>query len=428
MTNRTQNIGFLVPLGQSARETEKQHFISSVLYLPGSVAWYHVHERLSELFPGKAIVETGDRDFDLMTYIRDGQCTVTSRAIPHAEWPVFWDNGANEVRRFADNAWLDIAWQSEILEVLALRHGDDRRNFILADRRDVAMRFFRDVCRWGTEVTHEVMVFERGSWSKNEDLFKAIQSATFDNLVLPPGFKEEIIADATRFFAARATYDEYGIPWKRGLLFAGPPGNGKTHAVKALVNHLGKPCLYVKSFRQHGNPDEYAMHSVFAQARLSAPCVLVLEDLDALITANNRSFFLNEMDGFAANAGILTVATSNHPEQLDPAIAQRPSRFDRTYQFTLPALPERLAFVARWNATIKPEMRLSRTAAELMAEETEGFSFAYLKELLISAMVRWIDAGEAMDEVMLAQIVVLREQMGTGRDRDKTDKGGKRGR
>jgi hypothetical protein len=84
-----------------------------------------------------------------------------------------------------------------------------------------------------------------------------------------------------------------------------------------------------------------------------------------------------------------------------------------------------MAFVARWNATIKPQMRLSRAAAELMAEETEGFSFAYLKELLISAMVRWIDAGDAMDEVMLAQIVVLREQMGTSKDRDK---GGKRGR
>ncbi len=95
--------------------------------------------------------------------------------------------------------------------------------------------------------------------------------------------------------------ERFGVPWKRGLLFAGPPGNGKTHTVKALANVLGQPILYVRSFRRAAGPDEYSMQAVFERARAAVPCVLVLEDLDALVTRENRSFFLNEMDGFAVN-------------------------------------------------------------------------------------------------------------------------------
>lgn len=53
--------------------------------------------------------------------------------------------------------------------------------------------------------------------------------------------------------------------------------------------------------------------------------LLILEDLDSLLTDQNRSFFLNELDGFAANEGIVTIASTNHPERLDPAISNRPS-------------------------------------------------------------------------------------------------------
>ena len=65
---------------------------------------------------------------------------------------------------------------------------------------------------------------------------------------------------------------------------------------------------------------EGAITAVFQKARRHAPCVLIFEDLDSLVTKHKRSFFLNEMDGFAGNDGILALATTNHPEKLDPAI------------------------------------------------------------------------------------------------------------
>lgn len=71
------------------------------------------------------------------------------------------------------------------------------------------------------------------------------------------------------------------------------------------------------------------MLAVFNKARQMSPCVLILEDLDALINDQNRSFFLNELDGLQGNDGLLVIGTTNHFDRLDPGLSTRPSRFDR---------------------------------------------------------------------------------------------------
>jgi SpoVK/Ycf46/Vps4 family AAA+-type ATPase len=257
------------------------------------------------------------------------------------------------------------------------------------------------------------LVFEEGYWAKNQELFQAIKGATFNNLVLRGTLKQDIQDDLANFFASRHTYEAYGVPWKRGILLIGSPGNGKTHTVKALINKMQKPCLYVKSFKSQCDTENENIRKAFKQARQSAPCILVLEDLDSLINDQNRSFFLNELDGFAANAGIVTLATTNYPERLDSAIMERPSRFDRKYHFELPALTERVGYVTVWNNTLKDAMRLSDTAMTQIAELTDGFSFAYLKELTVSSMMRWMGAMEpgTMEKIMIEQVAGLREQM-----------------
>lgn len=60
-----------------------------------------------------------------------------------------------------------------------------------------------------------------------------------------------------------------------------------------------------------------------------APCLLIFEDLDSMIDDDNRSYFLNEVDGMDTNDGLLMIATTNHFDKLDPGLSNRPSRFDR---------------------------------------------------------------------------------------------------
>ncbi len=391
-------------------------FISSMLALPSNALAYTVSERLSSLFPERAILEGPQDYFDIEKYAAAGLCQVELKSGVHHQISTTWDPELS-LSRNAQNAWYEITWNGKSLDALILTWNvgfhDQCYVWLMADDEVTAEMFFSQVSSWNAEIRDEVLVFDGGCWSKSESLFHAIRSATFENLILAGKLKAEIRDDLCRFFATRESYEKYGIPWKRGVLFIGPPGNGKTHAVKSLINSLGKPCLYVKSFdAQHGTEHD-CIREVFKKARKSAPCILVLEDLDSLINSENRSFFLNELDGFAANTGVVALATTNHPERLDPAILDRPSRFDRKYHFDLPAATERLAYVKLWSVSLETALRPSEAGWSAVVANTEGFSFAYLKELFLSAMMRWIGSqGDlSMDAILIEQSNSLRQQM-----------------
>jgi hypothetical protein len=330
--------------------------------------------------------------------IHHGGATFPTHPSRQSEEPV---KPEQETRDRAKNAWLEVQWQGAILDVLCLNRAS---YWILADTQEIARAFFVAVCKWHTELHGEVLVFN-GGWYKDEYLFQDIKGATFDNLILRGNLKQEIRDDLVQFFASRALYEEYGIPWKRGILFIGPPGNGKTHTVKALINSMEQPCLYIKSL--HG------IQQVFDRARRTSPCILVIEDLDLQLHPQLRSAFLNELDGFAANIGIVTLATTNHPERLDPGILDRPSRFDRKYHFELPDAPERSSYLALWNASLKPALQVSPEGISKISELTADFSFAYLKELFLSSMMQWIatPGQSTMEQVMISKVATLREQM-----------------
>ena len=393
-------------------------FVYDALTEPVNALLYQVTRQLTDTYPERVVFPTTSSDFDLEAYAEAGLCTLQ---VAPGSLPLFtysWWQPADGVQRESHQVHWELIWEGQSFEVVQLAwEGADGCSvtcrWLLASSQELAEHFFAVVLEWNREVRGEVLVFSGGYWSKSEELYKAIQSATFDNLVLPGELKQELQHDLQQFFDSRALYQRYGIPWKRGILLVGPPGNGKTHTIKALLNWLQQPCLYVKSFKARHYSDMDGMKSVFDRARQTTPCVLVLEDLDSLITDQNRSFFLNELDGFASNTGIVLVATTNHPENLDSAIVDRPSRFDRKYHFPLPAPTERTAYLAAWNQTLDPDLRLSEAGQQEVVALTEGFSFAYLKELFLSSLMRWINAPQAggMDAVMVGQCQVLREQM-----------------
>jgi AAA+ superfamily predicted ATPase len=411
------------------------------LSLSNNAISYHVSQALAGIYPKKAILEGQDSSFDIEKYAKANLCTIQALVKSDVNYPSIgfsdsfsemsvtndisvhnqitnnWDGMVNEIYKYTENAILEVTWQGHKLDILLMSWLEGtckiRYYWVLADNQEVTENFFANVCKWNSEIRDEVLVFEDGYWNKNPELFKSIQGAIFDNLILHGSLKKDIQEDLINFFASRETYTSYNVPWKRGILFIGSPGNGKTHTVKALINQIQKPCLYVKSFQSEYDTDSENIRKVFKQARQSAPCILVLEDIDSLLTDENRSFFLNELDGFASNEGIVTIATTNHPERLDTAISDRPSRFDRKYHFQLPDITERKAYIALWNSKLKSDMHIPETGINKVVTLTDGFSFAYLKELFLSSMIRWIGGTEngEMEKIMISQVAVLREQM-----------------
>ena len=394
-----------------------ENFIRDALYKPNDYIAYHVARELKELHPGKTIVEGREWFFDLEGFVRAEKCSVIEQKCVFNHVKTEWEGTGKKLKHNIQNSWLNVLWKGQLLDVVLITWAEDcyrrRHQWIVAEEKEFAEEFFKAVCEWGYEVRGEILVFHDGYFQKDKQLFDSIKSATFDNLVLPGSLKQQIQSDFQQFLESREVFERYKIPWKRGAIFIGPPGNGKTHTLKALVNQLGKPCLYVRSFKSNDDTEQENIGEVFKRSRMTTPSVVVLEDLDSMIDNKNRSFFLNELDGFRANTGVIVLATTNHPQRLDPSILDRPSRFDRKYHFALPAEPERLAYIAKWNEDLQPELRVSRSAAERVVCETEGFSFAYLKELFVAAMVEWMSSGGngSMDDVIIAQTELLRGQM-----------------
>lgn len=163
------------------------------------------------------------------------------------------------------------------------------------------------------------------------------------SVVLQPGEKEHLLEDVAKFRKTKPRYEQLGVPYHRGYLFYGPPGTGKTSLASALAAHFGLS-IYIVNLTDFN--DRSLMRAV---NQVPANSVLLFEDIDCMRGSQSRntksgtasgtkenepavlgvtlSGLLNVLDGFHAPNGVLFVMTTNHVEQLDPALL-RPGRID----------------------------------------------------------------------------------------------------
>lgn len=242
------------------------------LVQPRDAMFAHLSRSLGEAYPGYTILESEDYSFDVGTYAHEGKCSWVPKPNVHQQWDIHWDGYHEQIEGQIFNVWHEIQWEGHRLEVASIgqhqNHCRTIRHYLIAKDLQVARAFFEAVCQFCSEVRGEILVFSEGHWSKSADLYNSIKGTSLDTLILAESLKETILEDFTQFFEIRETYTKYGIPWKRGVLLLGPPGNGKTHAIKGLTNALGKPCLYVRSFSAEYGSDHQCISRAFAKARI----------------------------------------------------------------------------------------------------------------------------------------------------------------
>lgn len=228
-----------------------------------------------------------------------------------------------------------------------------------------------------------------------------------DALFLPPAIRTRIDTEVVRFFSpeAAAMYASLGVPYRRGVLLHGPPGNGKTSMIRLIGSRL--PSVPGILLRPSANFDADQLAGVFRRWTEEAPCILVVEDLDWLLERVDVSSFLNLIDGVdsSATGGLLLVATTNHPERLDPAVNNRPGRFDVVVEVPGPDESLRLAFLRR-HLDGCDEALLRELAAD-----GDGLAFAHLHEVIRLAGLIAINAGRTTrtDDDVRAAFRTVRE-------------------
>jgi cell division protease FtsH len=235
--------------------------------------------------------------------------------------------------------------------------------------------------------------------------------------------KEEL-AEVIDFLRHPARYEELGARIPRGIILSGPPGTGKTLLAKAVAGEAGVAFFsaagsdFVEIFAGVGAS---RVRDLFAKARRAAPCVIFIDEIDAVARRRGQSAgggveereqtlnqLLVEMDGFATDGGIIVMAATNRIDILDPAIL-RPGRFDRQILVDPPDRQGREAIlqVHARRKPLAPDADLGRVAAL-----TVGFTGADLANLLNEAAL--LTARHRQPQIGMSQLLQAYERVATG--------------
>jgi hypothetical protein len=200
----------------------------------------------------------------------------------------------------------------------------------------------------------------------------------WNDLFLPDDIKGEIKSIVENFLSSKNFYYEKKIPWKRGILLYGKPGNGKTSLIRTIISEYNFKPVTISA-----NANDDSVKEAFSYAEDQSPALLYFEDLDSLFGKVDISSFLNLMDGIAAKNGLFVVATANEVNKLKASITDRPSRFDRKYEIPLPNQKMAYIYLKKWFGKLFQDAYYKELS---LISEKYSFSYVYLKELYISSM------------------------------------------
>lgn len=238
--------------------------------------------------------------------------------------------------------------------------------------------------------------------------------------------KQEL-EEVVEFLKDPGKFTTIGAKIPKGVLLAGPPGTGKTLLAKAVAGEAGVPFFtisgsdFVEMFVGVGAS---RVRDLFTQAKKNAPCIIFIDEIDAVGRQrgaglggghDEREQTLNqllvEMDGFGANEGIITIAATNRPDILDPALL-RPGRFDRQVIVGRPDLRGREA-ILKVHARNKP--LADDVDLKIIAKKIPGFTGADLSNLLNEAAL--LAARLNKKVITMAEVEEASEKVSMGPER-----------
>lgn len=204
---------------------------------------------------------------------------------------------------------------------------------------------------------------------------------SWEDLFLPEDLKLQIRSSVEGWLSAKEFYQKAKVPWKRGVLLYGPPGNGKTSTIKTIISNYGfKPV----TIQINSQISDDAITEAFTYAQEQDPGLLYIEDLDTLFDSGiSLSHFLNLLDGVETKNGIFVIGTANDLSLIKESLTDRPSRFDRKWEVPLPDKQMVTKFLKKWFGDLIDDAKydkISDLAVNL------GFSYVYLKEMYFTSV------------------------------------------
>ena len=249
----------------------------------------------------------------------------------------------------------------------------------------------------------QVLELRRGRRGGLEVVFPVLPATSRQDVVLPEAVLRRIERHTVDIAERRQALRDAGQHLKRGLLLHGPPGTGKTHTTRYVVQRLAGSTVIMLS----GQALEM-IGAVTGLARELQPSVVVLEDVD--LVAEDRGFgpgaspvlfeLLDAMDGAAADADLLFLLTTNRADLLEPALAARPGRVDVAVEVGLPDSDARRRLFEVYSRGVPVQLDEAQTAE--VVERTAGVTASFVKELLRRSVLEALSERAGPLEVVTA--------------------------
>lgn len=236
-----------------------------------------------------------------------------------------------------------------------------------------------------------------------------------DGLVrFPQANTDKVLSEIQNFWDKKNLFQEYNLVHKRGILMWGPPGSGKSCCIKfvmkdviekrgGIVVKFTHPMLFIEGMR------------ILREIEPKTPVVVLMEDIDAIVSSFSESEVLNILDGVDRVELVVFLATTNYPELLGSRIVNRPSRFDKRFKIHHPNAQSRLIYfkhiicdderakneglntLEQRDAFVYSKAISMGINLETWVNDTVGFSIAHLKELFVAVCILGDDYDIAIE-------------------------------